>query len=56
MKNFSLHNEQTVNGLRKIAWASVFGLKQQHINIDIIIKINKNKHIHTHTHTHTHEK
>jgi hypothetical protein len=23
-KNFRLHDEQTVNGLRRIAWASVF--------------------------------
>jgi hypothetical protein len=29
--NFCLHDEPTVNGLRKIAWASVFRLKQQHI-------------------------
>jgi hypothetical protein len=31
--NFRLHNEQTVNGLRKIAWASVFFFKRQHIYI-----------------------
>jgi hypothetical protein len=29
--NFPLHNEQMVNGLKKIAWASVFYLKRQHI-------------------------
>jgi hypothetical protein len=35
-QNFRLHDEQTVNGLRKIAWASVFRLKLQHIQcIDI---------------------
>jgi hypothetical protein len=40
MANFRLHEEQSVNGLRKIAWASVFRfsfetaayiLKRQHI-------------------------
>jgi hypothetical protein len=29
------HDEQTVNGLRKISWASVFCLKRQHIYIYI---------------------
>ncbi len=37
MTNFQLHDEQTVNGLAKIAWASVFCLKQQHIHIFIDI-------------------
>ncbi len=33
LTNFHLHDEQTVNGLRKIAWASVFHfcLKRQDI-------------------------
>jgi hypothetical protein len=39
MTNFRLHDEQTVNGLRKIAWASVFLLKRQHIYIDVYIEI-----------------
>jgi hypothetical protein len=30
--NFHLYDEQTVNGLRQITWASVFRLKQQHIH------------------------
>jgi hypothetical protein len=30
---FRLHDEQTVNGLKKIAWASDFRSKQQHIYI-----------------------
>jgi hypothetical protein len=30
-----LHDERTVNGLRKIAWPSIFRLKWQHININI---------------------
>ncbi len=30
--NFRLHDEQTVNGLRKIVWASVFRLKRQQWN------------------------
>ncbi len=33
--NFRLYNEQTVNGLRKNAWASVFRLKRQYIYIYI---------------------
>jgi hypothetical protein len=36
--NFRLHDKQTVNVLRKIAWASVLRLKWQHTN--------------TNTHTH----
>jgi hypothetical protein len=32
-ENFHLQNEQTENGLGKIAWASVFRLKRQHIYI-----------------------
>ncbi len=31
MTNLHLHDEQMVNRLRKIAWASVFRLKWQHI-------------------------
>ncbi len=30
--NFRLHDKQTVNGLRKIAWASVLRSKRQHTN------------------------
>jgi hypothetical protein len=41
--NFNLHDEQTVNGLRKIAWASIFRLKRQH------------RYTHTQTPLHTHE-
>jgi hypothetical protein len=31
MTNFRFHDEQTVNGLMKIAWASIFQLKWQRI-------------------------
>jgi hypothetical protein len=37
MTNLRLHNERTVNGLKKIAWASVFYLKLQHIHIHLYI-------------------
>ncbi len=33
--NFRLHDEQTVNGLRKIAWGFVFRLKPQEIFVYI---------------------
>ncbi len=29
--NFCLHDKKTVNGLKKIAWTSLFRLKRQHI-------------------------
>jgi hypothetical protein len=38
-KQLRLHDEQTVNGLRKIAWASVFSLKCQHMLIFIYMSI-----------------
>jgi hypothetical protein len=37
-----LHDEQTVNGSRKIAWASVVRFKRQYINININISITIN--------------
>ncbi len=36
MTNFHLLDEQTVNGLGKIAWASIFHLKRQHIYMYIV--------------------
>jgi hypothetical protein len=41
MTNFRLHDEQMVNGLRKIVCASIFCLKWQHIYIYIDIEIYK---------------
>ncbi len=41
--------QQTINGLWKIAWASVFRYKWQHINININISVNINTHSHAHT-------
>jgi hypothetical protein len=35
--NFHLQDEQTAHGLRTIAWASVFRLKQQYIYIYLYI-------------------
>jgi hypothetical protein len=32
-RKFYLHDEQTVNGFLKIAWVSIFYLKQQHTHI-----------------------
>jgi hypothetical protein len=41
--NFGVHDEQTVNGFRKIVWASIFCLiffvKRQHIYIYIYLNI-----------------
>jgi hypothetical protein len=37
MTNFPLYDEQTINGLRKIAWASVYRLKRQHIYYGAVI-------------------
>jgi hypothetical protein len=34
--NFPLHDEQTVKELRKITWASVFGLERRHIYLYIV--------------------
>ncbi len=46
----SIWQDQMLNGLRKIAWASVFHLKQQHISpLFVFIYM----YIHS-THTHTH--
>ncbi len=46
--NFRLHDEQPVNGLRKIVLFSVFRLIWQHANINI------NMYIYVYTHTCTH--
>ncbi len=56
--NFHLHEEQTVNRLRKVAWASVFifCLKWQHININIYIYTYIYVQTHTHTHVHASKK
>ncbi len=49
--NFRLHDEQIINGLRKIYRASIFCFKQQHVNINIYIYAQTRKRTHPPTHT-----
>jgi hypothetical protein len=49
--NFRLHDEEMVNGLRKIYRASIFCFKQQHVNINIYICTYANTHTSPPTHT-----